>query len=60
MYIYIYMCTTVWVAIVGSGGTKGPLLEGPFGGLRAGASQEAIPPQDSWSGSCAQCMGAFL
>ena len=31
---------TVWVAIVGSGGTKGPLLGGPIGGLRAGASLE--------------------
>ena len=35
---------TVWVAIVGSGGTKGPLLGGPFGGLRAGASPEGNTP----------------
>ena len=29
---------TVWVAIVGSGGTKGPLPGGPFWGLRVAHS----------------------
>ena len=51
---------TVRVAVVGSGGTKGPLPGGPYGCLRAGASLEVRAPQDSWSGSCAQCMGALL
>ena len=44
MHIFTSLCPrtgggpTVWVAIVGSGGTKGPLPGGPFGGLQARAS----------------------
>eukprot|EP00972_Heterocapsa_arctica_P080266 11830132-Heterocapsa_arctica.AAC.1 len=44
------------VAAMGSGGTEGPLPEGPFWGLRAGASWRVSPQQ--FGVGCMETLGA--